>query len=299
MRAEGGQMRKRLFGYGLPLLLLLAVIQVFAVGSTDAYRVYQGTREKKTFSNVNGAIHYAVTLPRSYVIRTATRREVWTSEVPILEYHAFSTKQEHDVWFVTADAFEKQLRYLLEHGYSTISFQELAKAWHEHRPLPPKPVIISIDDGYMNNYTIAYPLLKKYKMKASIFLTTKMIGADANHFGWPEIREMEGSGLVTFEAHGVSHQNLTKISEEHARRELVDAKRVLEEKLEHPVVAYSYPGGYNNAKIRQMVEEAGYFFGTVGKGGYASMSQGAYELQRIIVNGTEPPYQFVKSLKNK
>ncbi|TCP53429.1 polysaccharide deacetylase [Tumebacillus sp. BK434] len=280
-------MIKKRFRSGLSLLVVLAALQVSAVGSASAGQVVQVTE----------GIQYAVKLPRPYVIRTATRSEVWTSEVPILEYHAFSKQQKQDVWYVAADAFEKQLRYLAEHGYNSISFQDLAKAWYENRPLPPKPVILSIDDGYMNNYTIAYPLLKKYKMKAVIFLTTNMIGADANHVGWREIQEMEASGLVTFEAHGVSHQYLTKIPEAQARREVFEAKRVLDERLEHPVVAFSYPGGYNSPKIRSTVKEAGYLFGTVAKGGYASMSQGAYELHRIIVNGKEPPYQFVKSLK--
>ena len=118
--------------------------------------------------------------------------------VPIFMYHAVG----NDCWgeeslFVKPEELEKQLQYLSENGYETIFFEDLA-----HIEQYEKPVMLTFDDGYESNYTLAFPILREYGAKAAISLITSRIDERADGFlTWDECREMAKSGLVEFASH--------------------------------------------------------------------------------------------------
>lgn len=135
--------------------------------------------------------------------------------VPILSFHHLSEAQDA---YLTPDAFEGYLRVLTENGYTAVLYQDLVDFADQKKPLPEKPVMITFDDGYTSNYTYAYPLLKKWNMKAEIAVVGFTVGYDyfpdtssyrniIPHFTWMQAREMVESGLVSIHSHSYNlHQ---------------------------------------------------------------------------------------------
>lgn len=130
-------------------------------------------------------------------------------QVPILMYHHLSEDVTNSE-MVSPAQFEVQIRALSEAGYTGVSFDELQAYVLRGEPLPEKPVVITFDDGYRSNYTLAYPILQKYNMKAAIFVIGVSFGKDhykdtdyaiTPHFGAAEAAEMAASGLVSIQSH--------------------------------------------------------------------------------------------------
>ncbi|MBQ7935657.1 MAG: polysaccharide deacetylase family protein [Clostridia bacterium] len=140
-------------------------------------------------------------------------------EVPVLMYHAVSD----DLWgisglFVSPSEMEKQLQYLTENGYTPIWFEDL-----ENIENIEKPVILTFDDGYEDNYTNLYPLLHKYKVKATIFMITGFIGSE-HYLNEEQIKTLNQSGLISFQSHSLTHPDLGKCSEEELEKEMLQSK---------------------------------------------------------------------------
>lgn len=132
-----------------------------------------------------------------------------STQVPILMYHHLSEDVTNSE-MVSPEQFEAQIRALSEAGYTGVSFDELQAYVLQGEPLPEKPVVITFDDGYRSNYTLAYPILQKYNMKAAIFAIGVSFGKDhykdtdyaiTPHFGAAEAAEMAASGLVSIQSH--------------------------------------------------------------------------------------------------
>ena len=119
--------------------------------------------------------------------------------VPCIMYHSISDEKA-----INSKNFEEQLE--LMKNYATFKFEELEEV---HCTLPKNSILLTFDDGYKDNYTNAFPLLKKYNMKATIFLNTAYIGTDPEYLNWEEIKEMYESGLIDFQLH--THSHLTVI----------------------------------------------------------------------------------------
>lgn len=132
-----------------------------------------------------------------------------STQVPILMYHHLSEDVTNSE-MVSPEQFEAQIRALSEAGYTGVSFDELQAYVLRGEPLPEKPVVITFDDGYRSNYTLAYPILQKYGMKATIFAVGVSFGTDhykdtdyaiTPHFGAAEAAEMTASGLISIQSH--------------------------------------------------------------------------------------------------
>lgn len=132
-------------------------------------------------------------------------------KLPIIMYHSMLKEQKRlGKYVVSPDTFESDLRYLQANGYCSVTVQDLIDYVHTQKPLPEKPVMLTFDDGYYNNYTYAYPLAKKYGTKLVIapvgYYTDLFSKQDADHpnysyLTWGEISEMMSSGLVEFQNH--------------------------------------------------------------------------------------------------
>lgn len=140
----------------------------------------------------------------------AARPEAYTVDVPILMYHHFEESPE-DPSHVSPETFRMHLEALRDNGYTPVSVAELAAYVYRGAELPEKPVCITMDDGYASNYELAYPLLREFGMKATIFAIGVSVGHEkyykdtqfllTPHFGFDEAREMTESGLVSLESH--------------------------------------------------------------------------------------------------
>lgn len=187
-----------------------------------------------------------------------------TVKIPILLYHYLEYNRDigdtiRTSLAVTPYWFEKQLQYLQENGYQTITFNDLYYAIKKHGELPKKPIILTFDDGYRDFYTDAWPLLKKYKAKATVFIITGFINRPNYMFDW-QIKEIAGNSgdLVTLGAHTVHHPALTSLSPNKAYEEILDSKNFLEQNYHKATTVFNYPYGFFNNDVSDLVKKAGF-----------------------------------------
>lgn len=208
---------------------------------------------------------------------------------------------------VSPEKFAAQMRYLREHGYTVVSLDDAAAFLKGVKSLPPKPVVITFDDGYRDNYLYALPILAEYGYPATIYLVAHAVGRynffDADRgvqprnemLTWEEIREMRAKG-ITFGAHTLDHPHLTRISPEEARRQIAGAKKFLEEKLGCPVEHFSYPYGGFNSRVAAIVAAAGYKTAVTSRQGVNYPGANPFTLKRIRVTGKYSLQRFAHEL---
>lgn len=180
------------------------------------------------------------------------------------------------IYHDTPSDFEKQLQYLVAHGYTSIDLDQLAAALTGQGTLPAKPVLLTFDDGLASQMT-AFDILKKYNFKATFYIidggpgSGYHIGANRhlpdpqggnNYLTWDQIRQIDANPLMTIASHTVDHLNLAVQSPEIQRFEIFDGKRQLEDQLGHPVRHFAYPYGSYTATTIALVKEAGFVTAT-------------------------------------
>lgn len=131
-------------------------------------------------------------------------------QVPVLMYHHFAQEPASDVE-ISPEVFAQHLEALSQAGYTAVLVRDLIDFVYDGGSLPEKPVCITIDDGYLSNYEIAWPLLEQYGMKATIFVIGSSIGSTdfykdteypiTPHFNWDQAREMQASGTIDIQCH--------------------------------------------------------------------------------------------------
>ena len=197
---------------------------------------------------------------------------------PVLMYHAVSD----DTWgikelFVRPSEMEKQLKYLVDHGYTTVTFEDLDRI-----DSIKKPVFLTFDDGYRDNYEELFPLLKKYNCKATIFMISGKLGK--KHYLTEEmIREMADSGLVSIQSHTVSHPKLAEITGEKLRAELRDSRIEIARLTKRIPFVLCYPSGSYNDETRRVGAEY-YQFGIKMTGGGYNTSAKPFLIPRYYVS---------------
>lgn len=229
--------------------------------------------------------------------------------IPILMYHKVNPNPATGGkgLRVNPAVFEKQMRYLAYRGYTSVSINDVVRHITYGAPLPPRPVAIAFDDGYMDNYRYAFPILKKYNITATIFVVSDIIGG-TNDFdylagkqplngmmGWKELKEMSDAGN-SIGSHTLSHARLTDISQEKALKEISQSKKVLEEGLGKPVEVFCYPYGNYNGKVAAMVEESGYLAAVTTDQGLSGQGDNIFALPRIRVTGYYDQEKFLAEL---
>ncbi|MBI2595708.1 polysaccharide deacetylase family protein [Candidatus Daviesbacteria bacterium] len=209
--------------------------------------------------------------------------------VPILYYHYIGTNGNpedvaRDNLSVAPDKFDEQMAYIAKNGYNVITLDTLYAALQGNVTLPPKPVVLSFDDGYIDFYVNAYPVLKKYGFHATSFIPTGLIN-QGYYLTWAQIKEMDSAGLISFQAHSVNHLNMPSLSSEQIRYEVNQSKKELEAQIGHPVNFFSYPYGASNEEAWKAVKDAG-FAGAVGTWYGSIQSEGnIFDMPRIKIPG--------------
>lgn len=159
-------------------------------------------------------------------------------KVPVFMYHGVSASP----WgvkelFVDPSILEEQLKYLVDNGYDPIWFEDLA-----HVEEYDKPVILTFDDGYRDNYTELFPLLQKYNVKATIFVITGWLGAE-KYLTEEQVTEMSQSGLVSIQSHTVSHKDMDTCSAEEQMRQMSESKLTITRLTGKEPIVLCYPRG--------------------------------------------------------
>jgi peptidoglycan/xylan/chitin deacetylase (PgdA/CDA1 family) len=188
--------------------------------------------------------------------------------LPVIAYHQISSDSKpKDPWRLTVPIkrFERQMRYLHEHGYRSVSLAELLNLSANGLPGRKKCVVITFDDGYENFLTLAYPILQRYKFTATVFLITDRIrerdgqkrGSDDHFLSWQQIMSLQKDG-ISFGSHTCTHFPLTRLSKMKVWHELVSSKECLEKRLGKKAQLLAYPYGDSNLEIQDMAKKAGY-----------------------------------------
>lgn len=183
-------------------------------------------------------------------------------KIPILLYHNFvttvpDTDPDNFNYINTPASFEENIKTLLEYGYTIISMEDLENANTGKANLPNKPIIITLDDGYYSNYEYIYPILKKYNIKASIFIVTNKIGREIDgikYLSWDNCLEMQNSGLVEIFSHSTKHVFYNKLSVRELRDDVKESYKLIEEHLgKQDLKVFAYPyGAYTNETVRTL-----------------------------------------------
>ena len=217
-------------------------------------------------------------------------------EVPVVMYHRVINNSENEGIYGTyiyENIFRQHMQYLKDNNFDVITFEDLNKiGWRNRFQRNKKYIMITFDDGYVDNYNLAFPILKEFGFKATIFLMGESTYNewDVNAGGEKKfelmdkfmIKEMQDYG-IEFGAHTFNHPKLNKLSEEEIRHQIVDVKKPLEEKIEKEIITFAYPYGILNDYAKKMAREAGYTFTVSTDSGSVCLSDDLYQIRRIAI----------------
>ena len=218
--------------------------------------------------------------------------------VPILMYHYIANNPnpkdtQRDSLSVPPDKFDLQMEYLSKNGYTPITLDTLYGIYNGQVSVPSKPVVLTFDDGYIDFYTIAYPILRKYNFHVVAFIPTGLVGG-SYYMNWDQIKEIQSSGLVIFEAHTVTHPTLKSLSFSAALKQMVDSKNTLQSQTGYPVNFIAYPYGISNTSVHNAARAVG-FVGGLGTW-FGKTSVGGMNMPRIKVSGFWSLKEFASRL---
>ncbi len=224
---------------------------------------------------------FALFLAAAYLCSTS-----FQGGVPVLNYHQINDRDHNALTLSTAE-FDAQMHYLASNGYHAITTKELADHLENGAALPEKPILLTFDDGYIDNYENAYPILQKYGLKGSIFIITDYLNVYPNYLTWEIAQEMQNSGIIDIECHTMTHVPLSELdSAEDLQHEAVDSKQAIETHLQKEVTSIAYPCGAYNDEVQRIVQEAGYRTAFTVNYGLDYPGDDRYALNRIPIFGS-------------
>ena len=210
--------------------------------------------------------------------------------VPILTYHhvGIPSGSKYRLNTVTALSFKYQMSFLKRHGFEVISFDDFITGIRAGNSFNRNTVVLQFDDGYEDNYTYAFPVLKKYGFPAMVFLISDKVGTPG-FLTWDQIKEMEKYNFMAG-AHTRHHVYLPRASEPQAQDEIAGSKKIIEDHLGHKIDYFAYPSGGFTEKIKGFVQDAGYKAAVTTNRGKYLFNQDLYELKRIHMSTGDDRY---------
>ncbi|MCB8920904.1 MAG: polysaccharide deacetylase family protein [Ardenticatenaceae bacterium] len=222
----------------------------------------------------------------------------WTLQVPILMYHYISVPPEDaDIYrtdlSVTPDDFRAQMAYLAENGYTTIDFYDLSRAIAAKIELPPKPVIITLDDGYRDNYENAFPILQEYGHTATFFIVSEFIDSgNENYLTWEMVEEMAAAGM-RFESHSRSHPDLRGQPRDYLIWQILGSQETIAYHIGYTPRYFSYPAGQYDDDTIDVLQALDFWGAVTTAGGKWQGFDDRYMWTRLRVRNTTPLPEFI------
>jgi glycosyltransferase involved in cell wall biosynthesis/peptidoglycan/xylan/chitin deacetylase (PgdA/CDA1 family) len=243
-------------------------------------------------------------------VRRAADPELWrrlTWAIPILMYHAFGGPAEAPGRYVLPiGRFERQMRWIRRRGYRVISLEELARCHREYRLPPAKSVVITMDDGYADNGSLAAPVLRRYGFPATLFVVTRAVGASNR---WSRGDELEGRAMLSWDelrtlladgiaigAHTRTHPRLPDLPPGAAEEEIAGSRADLERELGAAITLFAYPYGELDPATQGLAEGAGFLASCGVEQGLNDAATPLQALRRMEVYGTDSLVRFALGL---
>ncbi len=221
----------------------------------------------------------------------------WTLKVPILMYHYISVPPDNADKYrrdlsVTPVEFERQMSYLAENGFETVDLYDLSLAITSKKELPEKPVIITFDDGYVDNFENAFPILQNRGQKATFFVITDFIDKERpGYLDWEMIEEMADAGM-RIESHSKTHPDLSIAERDYIVYEILGSQETIAAHIGYSPRYFCYPGGRYNEEVKTIVEELGFWGALTTEDGKWHGFDNRFEWSRIRMRHTTTLPEF-------
>ena len=219
----------------------------------------------------------------------------------VLMYHSIGN--DNTLLAVKLENFKKQMKYLKDNNYRVISLNNLVEILKTKKDLPKKTIVLTFDDGFENNYINAFSVLKEYNFPVTIFLTVGSIGekvvTSQGNFpalNWDEIKEMHDSGLIDFQPHTMTHPKLDQITLKEIKLEIIQSKKIIEEKLNKKCYFFAPPKGRFSQEIKEVLKVEGFKAVLTIEKGLIKKNDDLFSLKRRAVNSTTSFIQFKANL---
>ncbi|CAB1254325.1 polysaccharide deacetylase family protein [Clostridium sp. MT-14] len=220
-----------------------------------------------------------------------------TQSIPVLYYHSIDYEKGNELR-IPKEKFREEMKFLRDNGYTTLTMNEFYNFLAYNKPIPKKSVVITLDDGYEDNYENAFPILKEFGFKATIFIITGAIDNGKNILTSSQLREMEHYG-IDIESHTVNHDKLDKLTYNEQLSTLKNSKNFLEKLLGKRVNYIAYPYGEWNGDTVKAVKAAGYKLAFTTASGWANKNEGLYTLSRVYISANHKMEEFKRRLTNE
>mgnify|MGYP001565841757 FL=1 len=219
-------------------LIITIVILIGSIGLLYQYSGLVIHKEKNSTTIINTTKTLNPTSVETVFIHKSVD-SLENKKIPILMYHSISYEKEN-ILRVPKENFRNQMKYLKDNNYTTLTLDELYSYMKTGKDLPNKPIVITFDDGYKDNYTNAYPILKEFNLKATIFVITNTIDHEKDYLTSTEIKLMD-SNNIRIESHTSSHEHLDQISYVDNVNTMKTSKIKLEKILNKKIDYIAYP----------------------------------------------------------
>lgn len=227
--------------------------------------------------------------------------------VPILCYHRICPQNmistDSRSLCVTPEQFKRQISLLKFLGYRPISVQDLVAFLQARKNLDGKPVILTFDDGYEDNYIYAFPILKKFSFSATIFLVTDLIGkknlwdsGTAALLNESQIEEMHLAG-IGFGSHTAAHIDLSRKKLAEIKEELSRSKRKIEALTSRLDTPFCYPYSRLHPSVKTLLRECGYACAFAGDTGPCNQAEDLFELMRLQIFPSNSLFDFWRKIQ--
>jgi peptidoglycan/xylan/chitin deacetylase (PgdA/CDA1 family) len=192
--------------------------------------------------------------------------------------------------------FAAQLSYLRENGYQSVTLDDLALFLAAGKPLPPKPIVLTFDDGYADAYTQAFPLLKEFGFTGTFFLISSPIDAKNRDFvSWAQVSEMHDAGMK-FEPHSYDHPDLRDRTRDFLVFQILAPKEAIESRTGEACHFFAYPSGRYDQLAIDVLRSADFWGGVTIEQGATHSASDLFVLKRVRVHGGEDLDTFVRML---
>lgn len=204
--------------------------------------------------------------------------------VNILMYHSINYEKGNSLR-IPKEAFKSEISYLKDKGYEFSTMKEYLWRRENKLPFSKDTIILTFDDGYKDNYTNAYPVLKELQVPGTIFVITSTTDKDNAYLNSNDLKEMDDC-FVDIESHTVAHEELNRKPYKAQVAELLNSKNFLEERLQRPVEVICYPSGKFNNDTIKAAQDTGYKLGVTTQPGACEFYYEPYKLHRIRIEAS-------------
>lgn len=209
-------------------------------------------------------------------------RTVVNMKVPVLMYHAVR-ENPVGIYQISPQLFDEEMKYLSDNGFTTLTMDQYVRSMKTQEPLPAKPILITFDDGWLDNYTTAVPILEKYGQKATFFIVSNFIG-QPDRIRADQLKNMRARGF-DLGSHALNHERLTDYNYNEQLTILTEAKTKLEKTLGEKITTFAYPYGALNTDTINILDLLGFKMSFSSYEGFSSKPDNAFTIRRLFVNG--------------